>query len=374
MSSPYVPRLLRYYSPGCCCSLRRSVRRSHSPTLVRDFYKSETRRSMASMTTSQGDLNNTAAARPSTVIAPDLTDLKRTLAIPVSEDDALVRKAYRPFLLDDEVTKNDWVSELELSTVLKMVEGELKRSSGDRLKVLVLFGSMRRRWFSPLPLRLYRRIHRGFDTIAPPCSLPRLAIRSYSRLLALEAARILFRLGCDVRVYDPMGLPVKDDEQHSHEKVQELRQLSRWSDGHIWVSPEQHGNIVSHLFCVNLTQAVCPIWFVASILTSPRLLSSKTKSTGSLSQPARFDQHKAGRWQLLKCRAVLSLSILSIPCEYSGVGCACLLYPIRAQYPKHTHNSRMRLPTQLWKKTLKAAAGSYQVVIEIDSWTVWRNS
>ncbi len=107
MSSPYVPRLLRYYSLGCCCFLRRSVRRSHSPTLVRDFYKSETRRSMASMTTSQGDLNNTAAARPSAVIAPDLTDLKRTLAIPIFEDDALVRKAYRPFLLDDEVTKND---------------------------------------------------------------------------------------------------------------------------------------------------------------------------------------------------------------------------------------------------------------------------
>lgn len=85
-----------------------------------------------------------------------------------------------------------------------------------------------------------------------------LAIRSYSRLLALEAARILFRLGCDVRVYDPTSLPVKDDEQHSHEKVQELRQLSRWSDGHIWVSPEQHGNVVSRLFCVNLTKATCP--------------------------------------------------------------------------------------------------------------------
>ena len=62
--------------------------------------------------------------------------------------------------------------------------------------------------------------------------------RSYSRLLALEASRILFRLGCDVRVYDPTGLPVKDDVQHSHEKVQELRDLSRWSDGHIWISPE----------------------------------------------------------------------------------------------------------------------------------------
>ena len=68
--------------------------------------------------------------------------------------------------------------------------------------------------------------------------------RSYSKLLAYEVARILFRLGCDVRVYDPAGLPVKDDIQHNHEKVQELRSLSRWSDGHFWVSPEQHGNLV----------------------------------------------------------------------------------------------------------------------------------
>ncbi len=64
-------------------------------------------------------------------------------------------------------------------------------------------------------------------------------------LLAYEVSRILFRLGCDVRVYDPQDLPVKDDEQHGHPKVQELRNLSRWSDGHFWVSPEQHGNLTA---------------------------------------------------------------------------------------------------------------------------------
>lgn len=69
---------------------------------------------------------------------------------------------------------------------------------------------------------------------------------SYSRLLAYECSRILFRLGCDVRVFDPAGLPQKDDVQHDHHKVQELRELSKWSDGHVWVSPEQHGNLVSH--------------------------------------------------------------------------------------------------------------------------------
>lgn len=47
-------------------------------------------------------------------------------------------------------------------------------------------------------------------------------------------------------MYDPAGLPQKDDVNHGHAKVQELRELSKWSDGHVWVSPEQHGNLVRH--------------------------------------------------------------------------------------------------------------------------------
>ena len=60
-----------------------------------------------------------------------------------------------------------------------------------------------------------------------------------------ENGRISFRVGCDGRVDDPAGLPVKDEVLHEHEKVQELRDLSRWRDGHSWISPEQHGNLVS---------------------------------------------------------------------------------------------------------------------------------
>ena len=36
---------------------------------------------------------------------------------------------------------------------------------------------------------------------------------------------------------------MKDEISASMEKVQELRALSEWSDGHFWVSPEQHGNV-----------------------------------------------------------------------------------------------------------------------------------
>lgn len=64
---------------------------------------------------------------------------------------------------------------------------------------------------------------------------------SFSRKLSLEFARLLELLGCDVRVYNPKGLPVRDPTLENDIKVQELRALTLWSDGHVWVSPEMHG-------------------------------------------------------------------------------------------------------------------------------------
>ena len=85
-------------------------------------------------------------------------------------------------------------------------------------------------------------------------------------------------LGCDVRVYNPRGLPVRDPALENDIKVkvrllgydpcqrreyapilssivrrpflfascvQELRALTQWSDGHMWVSPEMHGTITA---------------------------------------------------------------------------------------------------------------------------------
>jgi arsenic resistance protein ArsH len=68
---------------------------------------------------------------------------------------------------------------------------------------------------------------------------------SFSRLTAYEASRILHRLGVDVRVYDPSGMPLKDGTSERSPKVVELRQLSEWSDAQVWVSPEQHGTVTA---------------------------------------------------------------------------------------------------------------------------------
>lgn len=65
--------------------------------------------------------------------------------------------------------------------------------------------------------------------------------RSYSKLLTLEAARLLIAMGGEVRVFDPAGLPWPDSEPDTHPKVQELREAAAWAEGMVWTSPERHG-------------------------------------------------------------------------------------------------------------------------------------
>ena len=86
-----------------------------------------------------GDLNNTASMR--VVLKPQRhPDFAfRSLAIPVS-----VHSRYRPFLLPDKIQYDDWVSRLELATVTEMAYNDFKLT-GARIKVLVLYGSLRQR-------------------------------------------------------------------------------------------------------------------------------------------------------------------------------------------------------------------------------------
>ena len=65
--------------------------------------------------------------------------------------------------------------------------------------------------------------------------------RSFSRLCAEEGARVLRRLGAETRIFNPSGLPLPDDADADHTKVQELRELATECDGFVWSSPERHG-------------------------------------------------------------------------------------------------------------------------------------
>ena len=65
--------------------------------------------------------------------------------------------------------------------------------------------------------------------------------RSYSKLLTLEAARLLEAMGAEVKVFDPLDLPQPDAAPDTHPKVKELRSLAAWSEGMVWCSPERHG-------------------------------------------------------------------------------------------------------------------------------------
>jgi arsenical resistance protein ArsH len=208
-----------------------------------------------------GDLNNTHAARPVVELGPDQAYARRSLVIAAEDDDTDVRASYRPFLLSEEHRAADWVAALELSTALRMVEQEVLGRGADRLRILVMTGSLRG--------------------------------RSYSRLLAFEGARILHRLGCDVRVYDPTGLPLKDDVSHCHPKVQELRDLSRWSDGQLWVSPEQHGALTG-LFKTQIDWI--PLSAGSVRPTQGRTLAVAQVSGGSQSFNAVNALRILGRW------------------------------------------------------------------------------
>jgi hypothetical protein len=62
--------------------------------------------------------------------------------------------------------------------------------------------------------------------------------------MSYEAARILHHLGCHVQVYNPSGLPLKDDCPDSHPKVQELRQLMDGATLISGVPPSSTGEFV----------------------------------------------------------------------------------------------------------------------------------
>ena len=94
-----------------------------------------------------GDLNNKHAGREIVELIPDPAYRYCSLAVSPLEDVEDIRERYRPFLQPGNASDgdHDWVAQLELGTTLEMVQKEILDKNADRLKILVLFGSLRKR-------------------------------------------------------------------------------------------------------------------------------------------------------------------------------------------------------------------------------------
>jgi len=117
--------------------------------------------------------------------------------------------------------------------------------------------------------------------------------RSYSRLLTMEAARLLQALGGEVRIFDPHGLPLPDDAPETHPKVSELRELVLWAEGMVWCSPERHGAMTG---IMKAQIDWIPLSMGAVRPTQGKTLAVMEVSGGSQSFNAVNQMRILGRW------------------------------------------------------------------------------
>ena len=116
---------------------------------------------------------------------------------------------------------------------------------------------------------------------------------SMSRMVVEESARLLEKMGCETKVFNPSGLPLADDAPESHPKVQELRELMAWSEGQVWCSPERHGSMTG----IMKTQIDWVPLSIGSIRpTQGKTLALMQVEGGSQSFNAVNQMRVLGRW------------------------------------------------------------------------------
>lgn len=123
-----------------------------------------------------------------------------------------------------------------------------------------------------------------------------LRARAFSRLVTQEAAEILRVLGAETRSFNPSGLPLPDDAEADHPKVQELRALVSWCEGMVWCSPERHGAMTG---IMKAQIDWIPLALGAVRPTQGKTLAVMQVSGGSQSFNAVNQLRILGRWMRL---------------------------------------------------------------------------
>ena len=100
--------------------------------------------------------------------------------------------------------------------------------------------------------------------------------------------------GAETRIVGPHDLPLRDQVAgDDHPAVHELRELSMWSEGHVWCSPERHGQITG----VMKTQIDhLPLSMGGMRPTQGRTLAVMQVSAGSQSFNSVNTLRLPGRW------------------------------------------------------------------------------
>ncbi len=100
--------------------------------------------------------------------------------------------------------------------------------------------------------------------------------------------------GAETRIFDPSDLPLPDQVKgDDHPAVHELRELSLWSEGQVWCSPERHGAI-SGIMKAQIDHL--PLEMKGMRPTQGRTLAVMQVSGGSQSFNAVNTLRLLGRW------------------------------------------------------------------------------
>ena len=163
--------------------------------------------------------------------------------------------------------------------------------------------------------------------------------RSYSRLLSLEAARLLEAMGGQVRIFDPAGLPLPDGAPDAHPKVQELREAAEWAEGMVWCSPERHGSMTGVMKC---QIDWIPLSIGAVRPTQGKTLALMQVSGGSQSFNAVNQMRVLGRW----------MRMLTIPNQSSVAKAFLEFYEEGRMKPSAYYDRVVDVMEELFKFTL----------------------